>query len=122
MDRNTNQKMSHERLIIKNVKDLTPVSTSHCIGLKTVLLSNQETVSPITQIAITTLQSGEKIEVHLHPTMDEYYFFLEGEGVLLIDEKEYECSTGLFFMIPATAQHGIIAKSDMKFMVMGMSI
>lgn len=43
----------------KEFSDILPVSTSHHVGLKTVLLSSQETSSSLTQIAITELHKGD---------------------------------------------------------------
>ena len=69
--------MQNNRIVVKDVENLSPQFTSHGIGKKIVLLANGETPTDITQIAITRLSKGEEAETHVHATMDEHYFFLE---------------------------------------------
>lgn len=53
-----------QSIIQKEFSDILPVSTSHHVGLKTVLLSSQETSSSLTQIAITELHKGDFVDTH----------------------------------------------------------
>lgn len=53
----------------KKIIDIIPISTTHGIGEKRVLLNSQETSTPLTQIAVTRLKAGEAAAEHLHPTM-----------------------------------------------------
>lgn len=53
----------------KKIIDIIPISTTHGIGEKRVLLNSQETSTPLTQIAVTRLKAGEAATEHLHPTM-----------------------------------------------------
>ncbi len=70
-----------QSIIQKEFSDILPVSTSHHVGLKTVLLSSQETSSSLTQIAITELHKGDFVDTHVHPTMDEHYFLWKEKGL-----------------------------------------
>lgn len=45
--------------ILKDISEIAPMLTSHGVGQKQVLLTNQETVTAITQIAVTTLREKE---------------------------------------------------------------
>lgn len=114
--------MNRERLIIRDYTHLEPEPTSHRVGLKKVLLSASETLSNVTQIAITKLSAGDRVEEHVHPTMDEHYFIISGEGVLNIDKRLYHCETGKFILIPAGSLHDLHAITDMELITIGVAI
>lgn len=114
--------MPNQRFIQRNLNEIYPVPTAHNIGLKSVLLGNAETISNITQIAMTELHRGEEVESHVHQTMDEHYLFVSSEGVMAVDNEEVECRAGLFLLIPATSVHSIRAITDMKFLTIGVAL
>ena len=114
--------MSLERLLIKYLDELTPVPTAHNIGLKTVLLSNSETTSSLTQISVNRMNPGESVDTHSHLTMDEHYLFLKGEGRFRIGEAEYKCRPGMFVLVPATVSHALSACSEIEFITIGVAL
>ena len=114
--------MHNPRLVRKLLTELFPVPTAHQIGQKTVLLNNQETSSNISQIAMTERRQGESVEEHVHPTMDEHYLFLSGEGVMVVDGEVFECKEGIFLLIPATCKHEMSALTNMKFLTIGVAL
>lgn len=65
--------------MLKHLSNVLPQPTAHGVGQKHVLLSQAETDTNLTQIAVTTLQAGEATEEHSHPTLKECFFFLSGE-------------------------------------------
>ncbi|MDE6749524.1 MAG: cupin domain-containing protein [Lachnospiraceae bacterium] len=110
------------RMIVRNLYEIPFVPTSHDIGKKQVLLSNTETESKITQIAKTVLPAESVIEQHAHPSMDEHFLFLCGEGEIIIDETILTCVPGLFVLVPATTKHYIIAKTELCFMTFSVAL
>lgn len=114
--------MPNPRFIKRNLSEILPIPTAHQIGMKTVLLSNVETISNITQIAITELRQGEEVESHVHPTMDEHYLFVSGEGVMCVDEEKIDCRQGVFLLVPAKSVHSMCAMTDMKFITIGIAL
>lgn len=111
-----------QSIIQKEFLDILPVSTSHRVGLKTVLLSSQDTSSSLTQIAITELHKGDFVDTHVHSTMDEHYYFMEGEGLMMIANEKYICKAGTYLLIPAGYRHSLQAYSVMKFMTIGVAL
>lgn len=103
----------------KTLDQIIVQSTSHGIGRKRVLLSGEETASPLTQIAVTTLQAGEVAEEHRHPTMEEYFFFQKGVAVLTMDGEAMECRVGDFVQVKCNTSHRLEAISDMDVMTIG---
>lgn len=114
--------MRNRRIVVKDVVDLSPQLTSHGIGEKLVLLANNETSSAITQIAMTKLHEGDKVDQHAHATMDEHFLFLEGEGFININDRKVICKPGLFILVPASYHHDLHAVTEMKFLTIGVSI
>lgn len=106
----------------KNLSAIIPQLTSHNVGLKRVLVCNDETESDITQIAVTRLKAGECVEEHAHDTMEEMFFVLEGELRMTIDGHETECTENDFIHIKARTRHGLKAMSDVRLMTVGCAV
>ena len=115
-------RMLNPKVIIKNIFDIHSVPTSHNIGLKTVLLSDCESNSNITQIAVTSFRIGEQVESHVHKTMDEHYLFIEGKARLEIDGEIIGCSKGSYVLVPAGCFHRLLAETDLKFISIGIAL
>ena len=81
-----------------------------------------ETSSSPTQIAITELHKGDFVDIHVHPTMDEHYYFMEGEGFMMIVDEKYICKAGTYLLIPAGYRHSLQACSVIKFMTIGVAL
>lgn len=58
----------------RSLSDISPVPSSHKVGLKRVLLAANESGCAITQIAVTDLKAGEMAEAHVHEDMMEGIF------------------------------------------------
>ncbi len=108
--------------IVRILSETQPQPTAHQIGLKQVLLANDETPSKITQIAVTTLRKGEEVEPHVHKTMDEHYLFVSGEGWFMLGDERIECREGVFLLVPAGCEHCMEATTDLKFMTIGVAL
>ncbi len=66
----------------------------------------------------TTLHVGKQTGGHKHEDIEELYFFLEGDGVILIDEDEYDITKGDIAIIPDGAFHRVYNKGtgDLVFL------
>ncbi len=109
-------------MVVRNLSEIPYIPTSHDIGIKQVLLANEETESNITQIARNVLTEGSMVESHVHPSMDEHFIFLEGEGKIVIGEKSINCRPGLFVLVPATVPHSIQAYTELKFITLSVAL
>lgn len=114
--------MPNRNAIVRLLSETLPLPTAHQIGLKQVLLANDETPSPITQISVTTLRSGEQVEEHIHKTMDEHFLFLSGEGWFVLNGEKMECKEGLFLLVPAGTPHYMWAKTELKCITIGVAL
>lgn len=108
-------------LIFKNINDIKGVSTAHGIGVKQVLLSNGDTDSAVTQIAVTTLRAGDEVKPHMHKIMDEHYFILNGEGIMFICNKQYPIEYGTYLLIAAGEEHSLRALTNLQMITIGIA-
>ncbi|MEM1137962.1 MAG: cupin domain-containing protein, partial [Bacteroidota bacterium] len=82
--------------------------TAHNAGKKKVLIKNEEAASMLTQAAIGSLSPGDTVEAHMHLDMEEYFYFLSGEGNYVIDGDIWKVIAGTFIKIPAKKQHALV--------------
>lgn len=107
---------------IKRLSDVLPQKTNHNVGLKRVLVSKEETVSDITQIAVTVLRAGEETEKHCHPTMEEFFFFHNGKLALTVEDESRICGAGDFVMVGCGEMHQLKAIEDTELLAIGCAI
>lgn len=100
--------------ILQLLDDITPVATAHDQGEKRVFLNNSDTNTALTQFAYGKFEPGETCSKHSHPTMEEIFYFLKGEGTYIIGDKEYELKPGTFLRIPAGVEHELKATGNEK--------
>lgn len=108
--------------MLQHLSDILPQPTAHGIGQKRVLLSQAETDTNLTQIAVTTLQAGETTEEHSHPTMEECFFFLSGEAKLTIEGNTVTCHEGDFVQVKCGERHQLEAVKVTRVLTIGVQI
>lgn len=109
-------------VLLRHIASIDPIATSHGVGEKRVVATGNEVGAPVTQIARTRLKAGDKVEVHVHPTMDEHFFFLEGECLISIDEVVRCCEAEDYLFIPATHAHAIEVIKDTVMITIGLAL
>jgi mannose-6-phosphate isomerase-like protein (cupin superfamily) len=67
-----------------------------------------------TQLVLMTLQPSEEIGSEVHPNIDQFFRFDEGEGKVVIDGVENEVKDGFGAIVPAGAEHNVINTSADK--------
>lgn len=109
-------------VVVASQDEIIAIETGHGVGTKKVLITNNQCESPLMQAAIGELKFGDKVEIHQHSTMEEFYFINEGFGVFIIDNIEFIFKRGSFVKIPAGALHGMEAKTNLHFIYWGVAI
>lgn len=59
------------------------------------------------QLVLMTLQPGEEIGSEVHESMDQFFRFEEGEGVVDIDGVENKVEDGSGVIVPSGARHNV---------------
>lgn len=67
-------------------------------------------------LAEASLPSGSATERHYHRLSEEFYFILEGCGLMEIDEEHQKVGPGDAILIPAGAWHQIRSIEAMRFL------
>jgi mannose-6-phosphate isomerase-like protein (cupin superfamily) len=63
---------------------------------------------------VILLKSGEFMaeKAHGHNEIDETFYFAQGDGIMIINDKEYEAPEGSVFLIEPKEMHNIKNKSN----------
>jgi len=66
------------------------------------------------QLVLMSLKPGEEIGEEVHDTVDQFFRFEEGEGVVIIDGVEHPVGDGIAIIVPSGARHNVINNSSKK--------
>ena len=105
--------------MIRHLADITPVTTSHGVGQKRVLLSSSESGCSLTQIAVTELKADETAVAHVHPDMQEGFYVLDGDLEVDLDGKKTVCGKDTFVYVEKCTSHEMHALTDSRIMTIG---
>ena len=109
--------------ITASLKHLERELTAHAQGTKQVFLRNSDTPTSVTQVAYGTFAQTDYCEMHIHPTMEEHFFFLKGKGVYTIGNQDVDLKPGVFIRIPVGVPHRLEATSEdpLEFVYFGVA-
>jgi mannose-6-phosphate isomerase-like protein (cupin superfamily) len=66
------------------------------------------------QLVLMSLKPSEEIGEEVHDTVDQFFRFEEGEGVVIIDGVEHPVGDGIAIIVPSGARHNVINNSSKK--------
>ena len=118
----TNKLIRVNKIKVRNINSVEFEKTSHYSGLKKVVFSASDVSSDLTQIAYGLLKTGELVEEHMHPTMEEFFFILKGEINLLIDDKSFIMEAGDILIIPPQTLHSMKGVKECDFLYWGVKL
>lgn len=64
------------------------------------------------QLVLMALKANEEIGMEVHAENDQFFRFEKGQGKVIIDGNEYEVADGSAVVVPAGAQHNVVAGAD----------
>lgn len=103
----------------RSLSHITPIPSSHNIGMKRVLLAAEESGCGITQIAVTDLKAGEVAEAHVHEDMQEGFYVKSGELDMVLDGEVEHCKEGDFVWVRCGVRHEMRVVTDVRMMTIG---
>lgn len=98
--------------ITASLADLERERTAHAQGAKQVFLRNGDTSTNLTQVAYGSFSRTDYCDLHMHPTMEECFFFLKGTGIYVVGSQKISLKEGVFVRIPAGILHRLEATGD----------
>lgn len=63
------------------------------------------------QLVLMSLAPSEEIGLEIHSENDQFFRFEAGEGLVIIDDNEYQVSDGSAVVVPAGSQHNVVNTS-----------
>jgi len=63
------------------------------------------------QLVVMNLKPSEEIGMEVHPNVDQFFRFEDGEGKVIINSEEHLVSDGFAVVVPAGAEHNVINTS-----------
>ena len=100
---------------VRQLAEQAPFTTKDGSTIRSLLdLSN----APVEKqsLAEATVPAGGATERHWHRDSEEFYFILEGDGVMEVDGEERPVGPGDAVLIPAGAWHQIRATGGLRFL------
>lgn len=102
-------------MIVQNLSSQNPFTTKDGSKIRSILdLSNAPVANQ--SLAEATVPAGGSTERHYHRRSEEFYFLLEGDGIMEIDGETRTVVPGDAVLIPAGAWHQITASSTLRFL------
>lgn len=104
--------------------DLEDELNAHLQGFKKVFVRNQDSKSDLTQFAYGFLSQNQESGSHIHQTMEEYFFFLKGNGQFEIDGQIYDINPLTFVKIPHGVSHNLLNANQqlLEFVYFGIAL
>jgi len=79
---------------------------------ETYLLKDNRTLNNLV-LSSTCLYRGQMTRGHSHTGQEEVYFFVQGTGMMMVDEEKFRVSAGDIVLIPDGAFHRVINDGEM---------
>ena len=101
-------------MIVENLSSQKPFSTKDGSLIRSIL---DRTNAPVKNqsLAEAVVPEGISTQRHYHKASEEFYFFLEGSGVMEVDGETQSVAAGDAVLIPAGAWHQITATHPLRF-------
>jgi mannose-6-phosphate isomerase-like protein (cupin superfamily) len=105
---------------VRSINDVVAEPTNHG-ALKKVLIRHADVDSPLMFLNEVSVAPGEDLKAHSHYDMEEVFYFLEGEGVMRVEQEDYAVAPGMSFVMPARVEHYLIntGPTPMRFICFG---
>ena len=110
--------------LLINTNELDFETTAHGAGCKKVLIKSSDSPTTLTQFAYGKLFPGDKIPEHSHNTMEEIFYFLKGDGIYTVDNKDLPVLPNIMIRIPARVPHSLRAGANntLEFLYFGIEV
>jgi mannose-6-phosphate isomerase-like protein (cupin superfamily) len=102
-------------MIVQNLSSQKPFTTRDGSTIRRLL---DRTTAPVQNhsLAEARVPAGSATERHYHRLAEEFYFILEGEGLMELDGVTRSVGPGDGILIPAGARHQITAARNLVFL------
>lgn len=97
----------------KNIRDIPDELIHNATTHRKRLISHDEIhKGNIATMNHAWLEPGKQLETHAHPDGEEFYFFLEGTGQILVGDQWLSAEPGDFVTVPPSTAHSLKNTGD----------
>jgi mannose-6-phosphate isomerase-like protein (cupin superfamily) len=102
-------------MTIQNLAEQRPFTTKDGSTIRSIL---DRTNAPVQNQSLAEAQvpAGGATERHYHKLSEEFYFILEGKGIMEVNGETRTVGVGDCVLIPPGAWHTIRAEDDLRFL------
>ncbi len=102
-------------MIVQNLSSQKPFTTADGSRIRSIL---DRTNAPVQNqsLAEATVPAGSSTCRHHHRASEEFYFILEGSGIMEIDGARHDIVPGDAILIPPGSRHQIAAATTLRFL------
>ena len=75
-----------------------------CGAIRCLVVESDEAAAEVHHVEI------EDAKLHYHERTDEFYYVIDGQGTMILDEEEIELHTGVVVYVPRGVRHKAIGK------------
>lgn len=104
----------------QNIKDIATDLAHNNTTFRKRLITQDEHKGKLATYNYAWLESGKALTPHAHEDGEEFYFFLEGDGSMLVGDEWFTVSAGDFVTVPSEKTHSV--KNDNKKNLIFMAI
>lgn len=79
------------------------------------LLKDNTTLNNLV-LSSTNLYRGQSTRGHSHQGQEEVYFFVQGTGIIVVDEQRFRVTAGDIILIPDGAFHQVVNDGEMNLL------
>jgi len=104
-------------MLIVNRANTKIINTPHGSEIRPLI---DRTTAPINQCSLAEeiLPPGASVTPHHHEVIEEIYYVIEGEGVMLIDDEERKVGEGDAIYIPRFARHTLTNTGEKQMKIL----
>jgi quercetin dioxygenase-like cupin family protein len=107
--------------LVKNIADLDWIDANHVGVKKKVCFEGDLFTSKITQVAYSELNQGIVVTSHIHKSMEEVFFLIDGVCEFNIQGEVILAKKKSIIRIPINKEHSLRAITNCKFFYFGVS-
>ena len=93
--------------IKQNIKDISTDLAHNNTTFRKRLITQDEHKGKLATYNYAWLESGKALTPHVHDDGEEFYFFLEGSGSMLVGEEWFPVTEGDFITVPHHQVHSV---------------
>jgi mannose-6-phosphate isomerase-like protein (cupin superfamily) len=108
----------------RNLKDIPLESALNGTVHKKILVRGEEASSGLAFLQEAYLAPKTQFEPHTHPELEEYFYFLNGQGTMRVGDHEENVAAGDRVIVPVGQVHSVTNTGDaaMTFIAAGVKI